>query len=289
VRLISQETESKANLKQFFMLVDCLHPDLVPTEKSMVAHTPLGTSGKLLGLRYRVAINILDVIVLPTDEEPPLPSGPVGAPASSGQGPFDWGGQHAGKSSAPGRPASGAGSANSEARGRAFSSGLIGCGHVAVFGSPVSPLPAAPRLASFPTWGLQGIHAPALLPIRRAAVWPSAAALPFFPSTTGRLSLVGGTSSGLRCGSDDGTSLRPVALVERGSPVRTVEPQSSCVLSLSPTDLAAVVGEGMGLHLSWFDLMSWRWPHVGVRSLTTSRGPFCQSLRSSHGTFQPAC
>jgi hypothetical protein len=52
----------------------------------------------------------------------------------------------------------------------------------------------------------------------------------------------GGTSSGPWCGSDDGMSLRPVALVERGSPVRTAEPQSSCVLGLSPTDLAPVVG-----------------------------------------------
>jgi hypothetical protein len=52
VQLIVQESESKVNIKQFFVLVDCLHPDLVSTEKSMVAPIPLGTLGKLSGLRY---------------------------------------------------------------------------------------------------------------------------------------------------------------------------------------------------------------------------------------------
>jgi hypothetical protein len=83
----------------------------------MITPTPLGTSGKLPSLRYRVVVNILDVVVLPTDEAPPHPGGPDGAPASSGQGAFDGAagggsggappgaGSHAGGSSALGRPA----------------------------------------------------------------------------------------------------------------------------------------------------------------------------------------
>jgi hypothetical protein len=55
-----------------------------PSTKSIVTPIPLGTSGKLSGLRYRVVVNIFDVVVLPADEEPPLPAVAAKAPASSG-------------------------------------------------------------------------------------------------------------------------------------------------------------------------------------------------------------
>jgi hypothetical protein len=126
---------------------------------------------------------------------------------------------------------------------------------VAAFGSPVSPPPTTPRPTSFPTWGLQGIHAPAQLPVRRASVWPFVAAPPFFPSTTGRLSSVGADSSGPRCGSYNGSSSRPVASVGRGSLVRSAAPRIRCVPGPSKTELAAVAREGLGLDPSWFDPM----------------------------------
>jgi hypothetical protein len=66
----------------------------------------------------------------------------------------------------------------------------------------------------------------------------------------------GGTVFGPWCGSDNGSSSRPVASVGRGSPVRTTEPRSGCTLGPSLTELAVVAGEGPGLDLSWFDPMS---------------------------------
>jgi hypothetical protein len=189
VRSIAQESESKANLKQFFVLVDCLLPDLVPMEKSMVAPTPLSTLGKPHGLRYWVVVNILDVVVVPADE---APSGPTGAPTSSGQGPFDRGGQavvpvarHLGLGRALAgplhrvtrRPALGQparrclGVPSRLARQAASAWPPSGRRCLPALGSLVSPPPATPCPASFLTSGLQGIHAPARLPVRQAAVW----------------------------------------------------------------------------------------------------------------------
>jgi hypothetical protein len=124
---------------------------------------------------------LLLLLVVPTQARGP--SGGGGAGGVFGDAP-PWLGSRAGGSSAPG-------SAGLGATGRAFSDGRIGGGRGVVFRSPVSPPPVAPRPASFPMWGLQGIHAPARLPVRRVAVWPPAAAPPFFPSATGHLSSVG--------------------------------------------------------------------------------------------------
>jgi hypothetical protein len=70
---IAQETESKANLKQFLVMVDCLHPDLVPTTKVMVAPTTSGQPGSLPCLRYRAVVDILEVVELPPDAAPGAP------------------------------------------------------------------------------------------------------------------------------------------------------------------------------------------------------------------------
>lgn len=40
VIVMAPETESKATLKQFFVTAGCIHPDLLPVEKVMVAPIP---------------------------------------------------------------------------------------------------------------------------------------------------------------------------------------------------------------------------------------------------------
>jgi hypothetical protein len=79
---LAPETESKANLQDFFVVAECVHPDLIPVEKAMLAPITEDALGQLC-LRYKAMIDIIDVVDLRPTPGAPLPPPSAGLSSSS--------------------------------------------------------------------------------------------------------------------------------------------------------------------------------------------------------------
>jgi hypothetical protein len=93
---LAPETELKANLQEFFAVARCVHPNLIPVEKAMLAPITEDAPGQLC-LRYKAMIDIIDVVDLrPMLGAPPPP--PSDGPSSSSAGSTPLGGGPTGRS-----------------------------------------------------------------------------------------------------------------------------------------------------------------------------------------------
>uniref|UniRef100_K3XPX6 Uncharacterized protein n=1 Tax=Setaria italica TaxID=4555 RepID=K3XPX6_SETIT len=154
---MAPEMEFKANLKKFFVMVGCIHLDLLPIEKFMVAPIPAEWLDVQLYLRYRAVINILEVSDLhSTGRAPPgdsgtgpcwpaAPGGHRGSGPSSIDGSSEWpiGGPVARPSMGlVGRPA---GTSSASSGGRCRTNHLV----MATFGALAHALSPQPHPRSF--------------------------------------------------------------------------------------------------------------------------------------------
>jgi hypothetical protein len=69
-------------LQDFFVVAECVHPDLIPVEKAMLAPITEDALGQLC-LRYKAMIDIIDVVDLRPTPGAPLPPPSAGLSSSS--------------------------------------------------------------------------------------------------------------------------------------------------------------------------------------------------------------
>ncbi|CAL5019855.1 unnamed protein product [Urochloa decumbens] len=227
---LAPETESKASLREYLVSVGCVHPDLVPNEKIMVAPLPSTNLDVLPCLHYKAFIDILEVTDLRSPGGPPAPGGSGGHPpppgTASGSGRGSCTGPGSGGGSARGTGPSGDGPQGAGPSGGAPAPShlpTVGLGRPLpwrdAFATPVLPPAPVQRPGTYPLWGLQGIHLPASTPtdcVQRLG-FLSASAAPFLPSAATVIPVVATSSSTPYCSS--ATAVRRARCTLAGVPM----------------------------------------------------------------------